>query len=127
MFNENNSDTEKTSRKVDNLINLVENHTRTKRHLEQYSHIGNPESKQSAREKQVVREEQISELKDQLVNPSFDTPNKFEEIQNIKENIMYSQNYIEQNKDHMNHQDLQNLEQRQQHRKEQLNNLEDNK
>ena len=127
MFNENNFDPEKISRKVDNLINLVENHTRTKRHLEQYSHIGNPEYKQSAREKQVVREEQMAELKDQLVNPTVDSPNKFEEIQNIKENIMFSQNYIENNKDHMNEQDLQNLERRQQHRKEQLNSLEDNK
>ena len=42
---------EKNERKVDNLINLVENHTRTERHLEQYSHIGNPKYKEMAREK----------------------------------------------------------------------------
>ena len=41
---------EKKERKVENLIDLVENHTRTERHLEQYSHIGNPKYKEMARE-----------------------------------------------------------------------------
>lgn len=31
---------EKKERQLENLENLVENHTRTERHLEQYSHIG---------------------------------------------------------------------------------------
>lgn len=59
---------DKKERKVDNLINLVENHTRTERHLEQYSDIGNPIYKEMAREKQSAREEQIESLKNQLVN-----------------------------------------------------------
>lgn len=50
---------EKKDRQLDNLINIVENHTRTERHLEQYSHIGNPENKENARKIQDIREEQI--------------------------------------------------------------------
>ena len=34
---QNNENQEKKERQLDNLTNLVENHTRTKRHLEQYS------------------------------------------------------------------------------------------
>ena len=60
MENFENHDIEKKDRQLDNLINLVENHTRTKRHLEQYSHIGNPENKENARKIQEIREEQIN-------------------------------------------------------------------
>ena len=51
----------------DNLTNLVENHTITKRHLEQYSEIGDPQFKEMAREKQEKREE---EAQDYLYNTS---------------------------------------------------------
>ena len=44
-----NNNSEKKERQIDNLINVVENHTRTQRHLEQYSEIGNPKNKQNAR------------------------------------------------------------------------------
>ena len=45
-----NDDQDKKQRQLDNLTNLVENHTRTKRHLEQYSEIGNPKFKNMARD-----------------------------------------------------------------------------
>ena len=48
MGNFDNHEIEKKDRQLDNLINLVENHTRTKRHLEQYSNIGNVENKENA-------------------------------------------------------------------------------
>lgn len=59
---QNNDDQNKKERQLDNLTNIVENHTRTKRHLEQYSEIGNPEYKEMAREKQEKREEQLNNL-----------------------------------------------------------------
>ena len=37
----------KKDRQLENLINVVENHTRTKRHLEQYSQIGNKQNKET--------------------------------------------------------------------------------
>ena len=61
-----NFDQNKKDRQIDNLINLVENHTRTERHLEQYSNIGNKDNKKHAREIQDVREEQIENLKNKL-------------------------------------------------------------
>lgn len=62
-----NNDNDKKERQLDNLTNLVENHTRTKRHLEQYSHIGAPEYKDMAREKQEKREENMYKLKQEIL------------------------------------------------------------
>jgi len=59
---------DKKERKIDNLINLVENHTRTERHLEQYANIGDPKFKEMAKEKQAVREEQIDNMITKQVN-----------------------------------------------------------
>jgi len=39
-----NNNQEKNERKLDNIINIVEKHTRTERHLEQYSDISTPET-----------------------------------------------------------------------------------
>ena len=123
-YDENKEEQEKKDREIDNLINIVENHTRTERHLEQYSHIGNPENKENARNKQNVREDEIKNLKHQIIGDEKNT--KEDEIKNLKENYRFSQGYIESNKDHMNEEDLRNLEQRQQNRRIQIENLEDN-
>lgn len=121
-----NREEEKKNRKLDNLINIVERHTRTERHLEQYSNIGNPEDKANARNKQDLREKQINELKHQIIDPGKDSPTKEQEIQDLKENYKYGEGYIESNKNHMNENDLKNLERKQENRKIQLNNLEEN-
>lgn len=121
-----NREEDKKNRKLDNLINIVERHTRTERHLEQYSNIGNLEDKENARNKQDLREKQINELKHQIIDPGEDAPTKEQEIENLKENYKYSEGYIESNKNHMNENDLKNLERKQENRKIQLNNLEEN-
>ena len=59
-------DYEKIDRQLENLENLVENHTRTQRHLEQYSEIGNPENRDNARKVQKVREEEIKTLENKI-------------------------------------------------------------
>ena len=64
---QNNGDQDKKERRLDNLTNLVENHTRTKRHLEQYSEIGDPQFKEMAREKQEKREENMYKLKQEIL------------------------------------------------------------
>lgn len=91
---------DKKERKVDNLIHLVENHTRTERHLEQYSNIGDPKFKNMAREKQYIREEQIESLKDQLANEHHKMSPK-EHLENLKENYEKSKNYLENNYENM--------------------------
>ena len=107
---QNTGDQDKKERQLDNLTNLVENHTRTKRHLEQYSEIGDPAFKDMAREKQEILEEDENQTVEQ-------------QIENLQDNYEAAQRYIEANQDTMAPQDLQNLQQRQQHRKEQLDNL----
>ena len=116
-----NNDNDKKERQLDNLTNLVENHTRTKRHLEQYSHIGDPEYKDMAREKQEKREENIYKLKQEILGEEDQTVEQ--QIENLHDNYEAAQRYIETNKDTMAPQDLQNLQAKQQHREEQLNNL----
>ena len=119
---QNNDDKEKKERQLDNLTNLVENHTRTKRHLEQYSEIGDPEFKEMAREKQEKREENMSELKQEILDEEENQTIE-EQIENLHDNYEAAQRYIEANQETMAPQDLQNLQAKQQHRKEQMENL----
>ena len=65
---QNTSDQDKKERQLDNLTNLVENHTRTKRHLEQYAEIGDPKFKEMAREKREKREENMNKLKQEILD-----------------------------------------------------------
>ena len=65
---QNNDNQNKKERQLENLTNIVENHTRTKRHLEQYSEIGTPEYKEMAREKQEKREENMYKLKQEILD-----------------------------------------------------------
>lgn len=124
MVNFENNDNEKKEQQLENLENLVENHTRTERHLEQYSHIGNPENKEHAREIQKIREQQIYELENKLKDEDkYITPE--EHLQNLKENYENTKNYIENNLDSIDEQMLQNLREKQQHRREQIVFLED--
>lgn len=121
---ENFEESNKKDRQIDNLINLVENHTRTERHLEQYSHIGNKDNKEHARQIQDIREEQIDDLRNKL-NGTGDIQTREEQIENLEDKYENTQEYLEHNKETMNPQDLQNLENKQEKRKIQLDNLKD--
>ena len=114
---------EKKERQLENLKNLVENHTRTQRHLEQYSHIGSKENKDNAREKQDIRERQILELENKILG--LDS-NEIPEVQleNLKERYTSIQGYLENNKDKMPKDILEQLEEKQANRREQIANLE---
>ena len=119
---QNNNNQDKKERQLDNLTNLVENHTRTKRHLEQYSEIGDPYFKEMAREKQTKREENMNKLKQEILDEDENQTIE-EQIENLHDNYEAAQKYIEVNQETMAPQDLKNLRARQQHREEQLNNL----
>ena len=111
-------------RRVDQLINLVENKTRTERHLEQHSDIGDPDRLDHAHEVQHERENQIDDLKNAIVygdNTKNDTQNQLE---SLKKNYTFSQGYIDHNADHMDPKALDNLQKKQEHRKEQIDILE---
>ena len=113
---------EKTERKVDNLINLVENHTRTERHLEQYSEIGDPKFKDMAREKQAVREKQIESLKDQLTNEHHKISSE-EHLVNLKENYEKTKNYFENNFENLSEEQARNMVKRQFNQEKQLDQM----
>lgn len=115
-------DIDKKDRQLENLENLVENYTRTQRHLEQYSHIGDSDNKQHARKVQDIRENEIDNLKSHIISEK-ETPK--EQLENLKDNYVSSQAYMNKNKNNMNKEQLENLEKRQEHRKEQIENLED--
>jgi len=114
---------EKKERQLENLENLVENHTRTERHLEQYSHIGDKDNKDNAREKQDIRERQILELENKILG--LDS-NEIPEVQleNLKERYASVQGYIENNRDKLSEEDLKQLEEKQANRRQQISNLE---
>ena len=117
-------DFEKKDRQLDNLINIVENHTRTERHLEQYSHIGNKENKENARKIQEVREEQIDELKNHIKGVN-DKQTKEEQLENVVERYIDASGYITKNEENMSEEQLKNMEKKQENRRIQIENLED--
>jgi len=123
LENSNDEKFQKKERQLENLENLVENHTRTERHLEQYSHIGNKDNKDNAREKQDVREKQILELENKILG--LDS-NEIPEVQleNLKEKYESVQGYIENNRDKISEEDLRQLEEKQANRRKQIANLE---
>ena len=124
MENFDNGNIEKKDRQLDNLINVVENHTRTKRHLEQYSHIGNTENKENARKIQQIREEQIDELKDKIKGVN-DRQTKEEQLENVIVKYVSAQGYIRNNENNMSEEQLNNMEKKQDNREIQIENLED--
>ncbi|MBO4815899.1 MAG: hypothetical protein J5507_03025 [Clostridia bacterium] len=112
----------KKDRQIDNLINLVENHTRTERHLEQYSHIGSKDNKDHARKVQDNREEQIEDLKDKL-DGTDDIQTRDKQLENLEQKYESTEGYIKNNKDNMNKEMLENIENKQEKRKIQIDNL----
>lgn len=123
MENFENHEIEKKDRQLDNLINLVENHTRTKRHLEQYSDIGNPQNKENARKVQDIRENQIEDLKDKI--KGSDKQTRKEQLENVIEKYINTAGYIHNNEEHMSEEQLNNMEKKQDNREIQIENLED--
>lgn len=118
-----NEETLKKERQLENLENLVENHTRTQRHLEQYSHIGSKENKDNARQKQEIREMQIEELENKILG--IDS-NEMPEVQleNLKQRYESIEGYINNNRDTIPQDVLEQLQEKQINRKIQIDNLE---
>mgnify|MGYP000907702226 CR=1 FL=1 len=105
--------------RVDQLINLVEKHTRTERHLEQHSDISDPGNLENAEQVQRKREEEIDNLKNIIAYGEH----RNDEVDNLKRNLEYTEGYLNHNKDHMDRETLQNTIEKQKHREEQLDSL----
>lgn len=109
-------------RKVDNLVNLVENHTRTKRHLEQYSNIGDPKFRDMAIEKQNVRENQIEILKNQITDEHKKISSN-EHFENLKESYERSTNYLQNNMGNLSYEQISNMAEKQKNQRRQMEQL----
>jgi hypothetical protein len=111
----------KKENQVDSLINLVEKKTRTERHLEEHSDVGDPERLERPKELQKQRDAQIQNLKSAIASSSQGSDTEYE---NLKDNIQYADGYIKENGAHMDKGAFENLEKKQEHRKDQLDTFE---
>lgn len=116
---------DKKEKQLDDLINTVERHTRTERHLEQYSNIGDQYYKDQARKKQSVREKQVVDLKDNILG-NKDKLTHHEQFENLVDNYESSEGYMRKYFDNMDEEQINNMEKKQQNRRIQMQNMIDN-
>lgn len=115
---------EKKEQQLNNLTNLVENHTRTERHLEQYSDIGSYENKEIARNKQDIRAHEIHNLKEKIIEGDTQTPEEM--LKDTRAKYQATGRYVANNYDSIPEENLKNIQVKQKHRKMQIENFEDN-
>lgn len=109
-----------TENRVDQLINTVENYTRTERHLEEHSDIGNPHRLDRATDIQGRRKSEIDNLKNTLVyGPEYSN----NEEANLRENIEDTEEYIDTFEDTMSPEALENLKNKQENRRDTLDQM----
>ena len=120
-----NENMQKKERQLEDLSNLVERHTRTERHLEQYSEIGSKRNKDNARKKQEVRENEIDNLKNKIVGKN-ENETKEKQIENIIQKYRSTEGYIENNYENLSDEALENMQKKQENRKIQVENLSEN-
>ena len=110
---------EKANR-IEALENIIQNHTRTERHLEKFSDINSLEKYSNTIIKQVSREDNIENLEEKILNNG---QRSSDNIEDLEKNYNFAKGYMEHNKDHMNPQALKNMEERQQNRRAEMNEL----
>jgi len=106
--------------RIEELENIVESHTRTERHLEQHSDIASPERVHDAKEKQTDRENNIEILEDKILRNGHKNS---DELEGLERNYTFAQGYMDHNKEHMDEEALENLKEKQQNRRDKMNEL----
>lgn len=104
-------------RRIEQLENLVEAHTRTERHLEQHLDIASDEQIQRAKELQKVREEEIKNLENII---AYGENVNNDEFKNLERNYNYTEGYMNHNLDHMDNKTIEKTKEKQEHRREQM-------
>ena len=108
-------------RRVDHLVNLVEKQTRTERHLEEHSDISSsPENIEHAKQVNEERQKEIENLKNILAHGE-NYNNNYKE--NTEKRLLYSEGYLNHNAEHMDDKSFKNAKAKQEHRKEQLDQI----
>ena len=106
--------------RIEALENIVEKHTRTERHLENHSDITSSKKLSEAIVKQSEREANIDSLESKILNDGQRSTTQFE---GLEKNYDFAKGYMENNKDHMNQESLNNMNKRQQNRRDVMNEL----
>ncbi|CAM2737352.1 hypothetical protein HAHI6034_03555 [Hathewaya histolytica] len=115
-------------REVKNRLNelerTMENYVRTERHLEQHSDIASREQLENAKSIQESRREDMQELENSIVHGNDVENNTPEQqLENLKDNYVSTQGYLNHNSENMSREDLSNLKEKQENRKEQMDRM----
>jgi hypothetical protein len=119
-FDKNRDEDTQNDLRMNQLMNLVEKHTRTERHLEQHSDIASPESVEHSEEIQKEREKEIENLKNVIVHGKHVN---VDEYSNLQRNYEFTSNYLKENADHIDQNTLENTREKQENREQQMKNM----
>lgn len=108
------------ARRIDQLVDVVERHTRTERHLEQNLDISSPEDVSHALEIQRDREQEIDNLKNII---AYGEHEKNDELKNLTRNYAFTDNYLENNSETLDDKTLARTKEKQENRKDQIGNI----
>lgn len=111
------------SRRINQLMHIVEKHTRTERHLEQHTDITELQNLKHALKIQEEREQEIARLKELVVHGKHGNGN---ERDNLQRNFVYTSRYLDHHSGKMDEFTLQSTIEKQQHRKDQLSFIREN-
>lgn len=119
-FNKNEDSAKQNTKRLDQLENLVEKYTRTERHLEQHSDIADPEAIAHTESIQNERKQEINNLKNVITQGKHVN---VDDVSNLQRNYDFTNSYLEANSEQMDSTTLQRTKEKQEHRKDQLDNL----
>ena len=106
--------------RIEELLNINNRYVRTQRHLEQNKDIASLDQLEHAFEIQKDREDRMENLKNLIVNGAQD---REENIDALEKRITFAGGYLENNSSKMDQASLENARKKQEHRKQQLENL----
>jgi hypothetical protein len=119
-FDKNKDCGKQDEKRIDQLINLVDKHTRTERHLEQHSDIATPEAIAHSKEVQKEREQEIDNLKNVIAHGKHVN---VDEVANLQRNFEFTNSYIDANENRMDSETLERTKEKQENRAEHMNNI----
>lgn len=110
------------ARRVEQLIDVVEKHTRTERHLEQNLGVSSLDDVRHALKVQEEREREIENLKNIIAYGRHDQ----DDLRNLNRNYTFASNYLDHYAARMDEDTLEKTKEKQENRKTQLDSLEKN-
>lgn len=111
------------ARRIDQLIDVVEKHTRTERHLEQNLSMSNIKDVKHTLKVQEKREDEIENLKNII---AYGKHEKNNELKNLSRNYSFAENYLDHYEAKMDSNTLDKTKAKQANRKVQMESLKDN-